>query len=52
MNTYAPVVQCSTLRLMMLLICIVGLNTQSTNFSNDFDQAKTKQPVYLQPQAK
>ena len=52
MNTYAPVVQWSTVRLMLVLTCITGLTTQATNFRNDFSRSKLNQPVYLQPPAK
>ena len=52
MNNYDPVVQWSTVMLMLLLTCITGLKTQSTKFSNDFYRDELKQPVYLQPPAK
>ena len=52
MNTYAPVVQRSTVRLMLVLTFVMGLNNQSTNFSNTFAQADINQPMYLQPPAK
>ena len=38
-NSYAPMVQWSTARLMLVLACIMGLNTQATNFRNYFNQA-------------
>ena len=52
MNTYAPVVQCSVVRFMLVLTCAMGLNTQATDFRNYFAQAKLKKPVYLQPPEK
>ena len=52
MNTYSPVVQWSMVRLMMVLTCTMGLRNQETNFSNAFEQAELKQPVYIQPPAK
>ena len=48
MNNYAPVVQGSTVRLMLVITFIIGLKNQETDFSNAFYQAKLKQPVYLQ----
>ena len=38
-NTYAPVVQWSTVRLMLVPTCIMGLKTQATEFRNAFSQA-------------
>ena len=37
---------------MLVPTCIIGLNTQSTDFINAFAQAELKQPVYLQPLTK
>ena len=39
MNTYAPVVQWSMVRLMLILTCILKLHTVSIDFSNAFAQA-------------
>ena len=36
MNAYAPVLQCSVVRLMLVLTCAMGLNTQATDFRNYF----------------
>ena len=52
MNTYAPVVQWSTVRLMLVMTCILSLQTQATDFSNAFAQAELPEPVYILPPAK
>ena len=52
MNTYAPVVQWSKVRLILVLTYIMVLMTQETNFSNAFEQAELNQPVYIKPPAK
>ena len=52
MNTYAPVVQWSTVRLMLVMTCILNLQTQATDFSNAFAQAELAQPVYITPPAR
>ena len=38
LNLYSPVVQWSTVRLMLILNCILGLQIQSIDFTNDFAQ--------------
>ena len=45
MNTYALVVQWSTVSLILVLTCIMGLNTRAKNSSNAFAQDKLKQQV-------
>ena len=52
MNTYAPVVQWSTVRLMLVMTCILNLKTLATDFSNAFAQAELPKPVYLRPPAR
>ena len=52
MNTYAPVVNWSTVRFMLVLTCILDLKTQATDFSNAFAQATLEKPVYLRPPAR
>ena len=52
MNTYAPVVNWSTVRFMLVLTCILDLKTQATDFSNAFAQALLEKPVYLRPPAR
>ena len=37
---------------MLVLTCIMGLKTKSTDFRNAFAQVELNHPVYLQPQAK
>ena len=39
LNSYSPVVQCTTVRLMLILQFIIGLQSQSIDFTNDFAQA-------------
>ena len=39
LNSYYPVLQWSTVRLMLILQCIIFLKSQSTDFTNDFAQA-------------
>ena len=39
LNSYSPVVQWSTVRLMFILQCILGLQSQRSDFTNDFSQA-------------
>ena len=52
MNTYDPVVQCPTARLMLVITCIMVLKTQWTNIRNEFYQAELNQLVYLQTTSK
>ena len=39
MNTYAPLAQCSTVWLMLIMTCILKLKTVSIDFFNAFTQA-------------
>ena len=39
LNSYYPVVQWDTVRLMLILQCILGLQSQSIDFTNEFYQA-------------
>ena len=39
LNLYSPVVKWATVRLMLILQCIIGLYSHSIDFKNDFDQA-------------
>ena len=39
LNSYSPVVQWATVRLMLILQCILGLQSQSIDFTNSFAQA-------------
>ena len=39
LNSYYPVVQWDTVRLMLILQCIIGLQSQSVDFTNAFAQA-------------
>ena len=39
LNSYSPVVQWATVRLMLILQCILGFKSQSTDFTNAFAQA-------------
>ena len=39
LNSYSPVVQWATVRLMLILQCILGLQSQSIDFTNAFDEA-------------
>ena len=38
LNLYSPVVQWSTVRLILILQCIIGLQSQSIDFTDSFDQ--------------
>eukprot|EP00957_Ditylum_brightwellii_P126441 9638214-Ditylum_brightwellii.AAC.1 len=47
-DTYAPVVQWSTVHLMLIISLVLKLQTRSTNFSNALAQADIKgDPVYI-----
>eukprot|EP00957_Ditylum_brightwellii_P027674 2091957-Ditylum_brightwellii.AAC.1 len=47
-DTYAPIVQWSTVRLMLIISLVLKLQTRSTGFSNTFAQADMKgDPVYI-----
>ena len=39
LNSYSPVVQWATVSLVLILQCILGLQSQSIDFKNAFDQA-------------
>ena len=38
LNSYSPVVQCDTMRLMLILQCILCLQSQNIDFTNVLDQ--------------
>ena len=38
LNSYSPVVQCYTVRLMLIFQCILGFQSQGINFTNAFAQ--------------
>lgn len=46
-NTYAPVVQWSTIRLLLYFSLFFGLITQSIDFSNAFVQAELKEDIFV-----
>ena len=50
LNSYYTVVQWSTVRLMLILQCIMGLQSQSIDFTNDFSQAyiPSGEPVLIE----
>ena len=50
MNYYSPVVQWATVRLMLILQCIIGLRSQSIDFTNAFAQADipSGEPVFIE----
>ena len=39
LNSYSPAVKCAIVRLMLILHCILGLQSQSIGFTNYFAQA-------------
>ena len=49
LNSYYPVVQWATARLMLILHCILGFQIQSIDFTNAFDQAGIQigEPVFI-----
>ncbi|MGH7954661.1 MAG: reverse transcriptase domain-containing protein, partial [Gloeomargaritales cyanobacterium] len=47
-DTYAPVVQWSTVRLMMTMSSVVGLKSVQVDYNNAFAQARLKEPVYIE----
>ena len=51
LNSYSPVVQWSTVRLISILLCILGLQNQSIDFTNAFAQADipSEEPVLIKP---
>ena len=50
LNLYSPVVQCSTVKLMLILQCNLGLQSQIIDFTNDFDQADipSGEPLFIE----
>ena len=50
LNSYSPVVQWATVRLMLILQCILGLQSQSIDFTNAFSQAYIPggDPVFIE----
>ena len=50
LNLYSPVVQRAIVRLMLILQCILGLKSQSIDFTNAFDQADipSGEPVFIE----
>ena len=50
LNSYSPVVQWATVRLMLILQCILGFQSQSIDFTNDFSQADipSGEPVFIE----
>ena len=49
LNPYSPVVQCSTVRLMLIYQCILGLQRKTIYFKKSFDQADilSWDPVFI-----
>ena len=49
LNSYSPVVQCTPVRLMLILQYILVLQSQSIDFTNYFDQAyiPSEEPVFI-----
>ena len=49
LNSYSPVIQWATVRLMLILQCIIGLQSQSIDFKNTFAQADipSEEPVFI-----
>ena len=50
LNSYSPVVQMATMRLMLIFQCIIGLQSQSIDFKNAFAQADipSGEPVFIE----
>ena len=50
LKSYSPVVQWATVRLMLILQCIIGLKSQSIDFTNAFSQADipSGDPVFIE----
>ena len=50
LNSYSPVVQWATVRLMLILQCILGLQSQSIDLKNAFSQADipSGEPVFVE----
>ena len=51
LNTYAPVAMWSTIRLVLIVSCLLNLTTLPVDFSNAFTQADilASQTVYIEP---
>ena len=50
LNSYSPVVQWDTVRLVLIFQCILGLLSQSIDFKNNFDKADcpSGEPVFIE----
>ena len=50
LKSYSPVVQWATVRLMLILQCILGFQSQSIDFTNAFAQADIPrgEPVFIE----
>ena len=50
LNSYSPVVHWATVRLVFILQCILGLQSQSIDFTNAFDQSyiPSGEPVFIE----
>ena len=50
LDSYYPVVQWPTVRLMLILQCIIGLQCQSIDFTNAFAQADipSGEPIFIE----
>ena len=50
LNLYSPVVQWATVRLILILQCIVGFQSQSIDFTHAFDQSyiPSEKPVFIE----
>ena len=48
-ETYAPVVQWSTIRLVLTMVLANGWTTKQVDYTNAFTQADLKEEVYIEP---
>ena len=50
LNSYSPVVQWATVRLILILHCIIGLQSQSIEFKNSFAKVyiPSGEPVFIE----
>ena len=48
-DTYAPVVQWSTVRMLLTLILSNGWTTKQVDYTNAFAQAEIQEEVYIEP---
>ena len=48
-ETYAPVVQWSTVRLLLTMVLANGWTTKQVDYTNAFAQASLKEEVYIEP---